>query len=108
MMKRVLFLLGIMTIMTSCLEKLDDNEDRYLSYGNLISDDSGWYIHSDKGNRLNIVTNDATGFDFSEDLRVAASYSLLDEPVDTVYNIHLYKIEEVMCKEPLIPSQLTK
>ncbi len=97
-----------MTILTSCMDKYFQNDYRYVSYGNLKSDDAGWYIHSDKGNRLSIIANEASGVEFSEDLRVVASYTMESDPVDTVYNIHLHEIEEIICKDPLVPSQLTQ
>jgi hypothetical protein len=90
------------------MDQFREQDERYVSYGNLKFDSPTWYIYSDKGNRLNIVASEVTGFEFIEDLRVVANYSIVDDPIDTVYNIRIYEIDEVLCKDPLTPSLLTQ
>jgi hypothetical protein len=107
-MRKIIFLLSIVAITTSCMDQFKKQDERHVSYGNLKFDSPDWYIYSDKGNRLNIVVSEVTGFEFSENLRVVAKYSIVGDPIDTVYNIHIYEIEEVLCKDPLTPSLLTQ
>ncbi len=107
-MRKIIFLLSLVAITTSCMDKFKEQNDRYVSYGNLKSGSPDWYIFSDKGNRLNIVANEVAGFELKEDLRVVAKYSIVGDPVDTVYNIHIYEIEKVLCKDPLTPSLLSQ
>ena len=95
-----------MVLLSSCSKFLDD-EQYYVSYGNLGLDGSTWYIHTDYGNRLNIVDNGSANFNFSEGDRIVASYKIDGVPVDTTFNIKLNVIIKVLTKTPLTLSVLT-
>lgn len=105
-MKRTLFYLTILVILSSC-SKFIDEEQIYVSYGNIGLDGSTWFIHTDYGNRLNITNDESVDFVFSEGTRVIAYYEVEGIPVDTTYNIWLRSIMKVLTKSPVSLSLLT-
>lgn len=92
------------------------NGDAWISYGNLESIDNGttskYSIRRDDGSRL-IVTEgvQVNSSEAKEGLRIFANYSILGSERDEVnldgkmnYYIHLYNINEVLCKAPVKQS----
>lgn len=105
-MKRAVLFLTLMVLLSSC-SKIMDEEQYYVSYGNIGLDGSTWYIHTDYGNRLDILNDGSVNFNFSEGTRVVACYEVDGVPVDTTYTIYLRTIMKVLTKSPVSLSLLT-
>ena len=98
-------MMGALLLLTACNK---DRDSYYIgvSYGNIVGNADSYHIVIDEGATLYVVENASSGMEVQDGQRVMANYTILDR-VETVYNVRLNFLYNILTKSPVYLSQLT-